>query len=102
EEKSRQPSSPRLFLTPSFQRLGLIGLVAAFLGGVLHATYGVAHFAFHFVHLSFRLELLVAQDLAGGFLDGSFGLIGHTLDAILVHCRLLHLALASQKRTAPL
>src|SRR5215510_1140490 len=53
---------------------------------VLHAANGVADFPADLVGLPFPFELLVAGCLAGDLLDLALGLLGRTLDAILVHC----------------
>src|SRR5262245_60097019 len=53
---------------------------------VLHAANGVADFPADLVGFSFPFEFLVAGCLAGDLLDLALGLLGRTLDAILVHC----------------
>src|SRR3569832_1066511 len=57
--------------------------------GVLDAADGVLRLALDLVGLAFGLKLGVAGDLAGGFLDGTLGLIGRAVDPILVHNMLL-------------
>jgi hypothetical protein len=50
---------------------------------ILDAADGVLHFSFYLVGLAFRLQLAVAQDFSGGFLQLALGLFGRALNAIL-------------------
>lgn len=51
---------------------------------VLGATDGVLNLAFGLIHLAFGVELGVAGDFTGRFLDRTLGLFGSPGDAILV------------------
>jgi len=46
----------------------------------------VLHLAGSLVGLAFSFQLLVAEDLSGGFFHDSLGLLCRTLDSIFVHC----------------
>src|SRR5690242_7500456 len=55
--------------------------------GIFQAAHGVLDFALHLVGLSFTFGLCIAGGFARPFFDFAFGLLGRTLDAILVnHC----------------
>jgi hypothetical protein len=64
--------------------------VATFLfvaNGIFQAAHGVLDFALHLVGLSFTFGLCIADGSARPFFDFAFGLLGRTLDAVLVnHC----------------
>ena len=45
----------------------------------------VLHLAGGLVGIAFSFQLLVAEDLSGGFFHGSLGLLCRTLDSIFVH-----------------
>src|ERR1700687_346046 len=49
----------------------------------------VLHLACSLVGLAFSFQLLVAEDLPGGFFDSSLGLHCRTFDSIFIHCRIL-------------
>jgi len=49
----------------------------------------VLHLASNLVGLALSFQLLVAQDLPGGFFHGSLGLLCGTFDSILIHCHVL-------------
>ena len=52
---------------------------------VLRAADGILDFAFQLVGLAFGLKFRVAGYLAGGILHGALRLVGHSLDAIVIH-----------------
>jgi hypothetical protein len=52
---------------------------------ILQATDGALHFAYCFVGLAFGLEFGIACQFANCFLHGALGLLGRTLNAILIH-----------------
>jgi hypothetical protein len=55
--------------------------------GIFQAAHGVLDFALHLIGLSFTFGLCIAGGFARPFFDFAFGLLGRTLDAILVnHC----------------
>jgi hypothetical protein len=55
--------------------------------GIFQAAHGVLDFALHLIGLSFTFGLCIAAGFARPFFDFAFGLLGRTLDAILVnHC----------------
>src|SRR5580704_3078385 len=72
-----------------------VRLIALFVGGVLHGVLGVAYRAVRstlgLVHLSFRLHLFVAHDLAGGILDRALGFVSRALHVFLIHVALLRM-----------
>jgi hypothetical protein len=49
----------------------------------------VLHLAGSLVGLAIGFQLLVAENLPGGFFDGSLGLLGRAFDSIFIHCRFL-------------
>src|SRR5438477_2913786 len=60
--------------------------------GVLHPADGIANLALRLIDLAFRLEFLVAGQLAGLFFEFAFRLLGGSFDTILVHrCSVLAL-----------
>jgi len=52
---------------------------------VLETTDGVLNLAFDLIGLPLRLQLSIANDLAGRLLDGAFDLLRRSGDPILVH-----------------
>src|SRR4029077_18286588 len=46
----------------------------------------VLYLACSLVGLAFSFQLLVAEDLPGGFFDGSHGPLCRTFDSIFIHC----------------
>jgi hypothetical protein len=65
------------------RKLSLPALFAA--QRVLQAANRILHLADGFLGLAFRFQLLIAEDLPGGFFDGSLGLLGRAFDSILIH-----------------
>ena len=49
----------------------------------------VLHLACSLVGLAFSFQLLVAEDLPGGFFDSSLGLLCRTFDSIFIQSRIL-------------
>src|ERR1043166_4234120 len=52
---------------------------------VLQSANRILHLASSLVGLAFSFQLLIAEDLAGGFLYGSLDLLCRTFDSILIH-----------------
>src|SRR6202022_4444822 len=52
---------------------------------VLQPANRILHLASSLVGLAVSFQLLIAEDLAGGFLHGSLGLLCRTFDSILIH-----------------
>src|ERR1043166_2644116 len=52
---------------------------------VLQSANRILHLASSLVGLAFSFQLLIAEDLAGGFLYGSLNLLCRTFDSILIH-----------------
>src|ERR1700727_3038912 len=57
---------------------------------VFQAADRVLHFAGSLVGLAFGFQLLVAEDLPGGFFHGSLGLLGRAFYAIFILFRFSH------------
>src|ERR1700719_2297329 len=68
-------------------KVDLSALIAAHC--ILQSADRVLHLAGSLVDLAFSFQLLVAEDLSGGFFHGSLGLLCRTLDSIFVHCCIL-------------
>src|SRR4051794_39151091 len=90
------PPKPRAAATSAMTRKtiaqrimsDLPGLAVGVADRVLHAAGGVLHLALDLVGLAFGLQLRVAGDLAGRFLDLALRLIEGAFDPIVVHVRL--------------
>src|SRR6185312_12510322 len=52
---------------------------------VFQAADGVLHLAFGFLRRALAFHLLVAERLAGGFLDGAARLLARAFDTVLIH-----------------
>src|SRR5579863_4304122 len=66
---------------------------------VLRAADGVLRFAFGLLDLAFGLGFGVADDFAGGFLDGAFRLFGGAFNPVFVHDRVLPESWGSTRRS---
>lgn len=53
--------------------------------GVLRLAELLLRLAGQFLGLAFRLKLVVAGNLSGGFLDGALCLTGDTFDTVIIH-----------------
>src|ERR1051326_5960469 len=67
----------------SVSRETISGLFAA--QCVLQSANRILHLASSLVGLADSFQLLIAEDLAGGFLYGSLDLLCRTFDSILIH-----------------
>jgi hypothetical protein len=63
---------------------------------ILQSADSVLHLASNLVGLAFSFQLLVAEDLSGGFFHGSLGLLRRTFDSIFIHCHILAEGLGSK------
>src|SRR5260221_465557 len=62
-----------------------LGVARRLAGRVTHAADGVLHLASGLLDFAFGPHLLVAGDLADGFLHAASQRLGRTFDAILIH-----------------
>ena len=56
---------------------------------IFHSADRVLNLARNLVGLPFSFQLLVAENLPGGFFHGTLGLLCRTFDPIFVYCRIL-------------
>jgi hypothetical protein len=67
--------------------LTVLALLAAH--RIFHSADSVLSLARNLVGLAFSFQLLVAENLPGGFFHGTLSLHGRTFDPIFIHCRIL-------------
>jgi hypothetical protein len=67
---------------------GCAALHRLFLGGILQTADGILNLAHGLVGFAFGLQLGIAGEFAGGFLDTALSLVCSACNAILIHSRI--------------